>query len=84
MWKSTVGFIVRVREGTVLFNFASLVFLALSRHSPQAASALETLLGCEQREPEKLSEMLAHLLSLPGILIFDLSGCGESSRHHEV
>ncbi len=35
-------------EGTVLFNFAMLVFLALSRHSPQAASALETLLGCEQ------------------------------------
>ncbi|WP_298062717.1 hypothetical protein, partial [uncultured Rikenella sp.] len=57
-----------------------LVFLALSRHSPQAASALETLLGCEQREPEKLSEMLTHLLSLPGTLVFDLSGCGESGR----
>ncbi len=31
----------------VLFDF---VFLALPRHSPQAVSALGTLLGCSQRE----------------------------------
>ncbi len=61
-------------EGTVLFNFAPLVFLALPRQRPLAGSALGTLLGCEQREPEKLSEMLNASLEPAGYPCFDSFG----------
>ncbi len=67
-------FIVCVRDGTVLFNFAPLVFLLAARQSGQARFALAGSVGCEQREPEKLFEMLAHLLSLPDTLVFDSLG----------
>ena len=42
-------------------------FLLAAHQSPQAVSGFAGSVGCEQREPEKLFEMLAHLLSLPGI-----------------
>jgi len=50
---------VFAQEGTVLFNFAPLVFLLAARQlANYVCIALAGSVGCEQKEPKKLSAIL--------------------------
>ncbi|WP_300828953.1 hypothetical protein [uncultured Rikenella sp.] len=58
------------REGTVLFNFAALVFLLAARQfANYVCIALAGSVGCEQKEPKKLqSASLRDALAVPAQL----------------
>ena len=47
----------RHADGFGTFNFATLVFLLLARHSPQAVSARATCVGCHQKYRESRDDV---------------------------
>ncbi|WP_300828323.1 hypothetical protein [uncultured Rikenella sp.] len=54
-FKASARDLVIAPAGTVLFNFAALVFLLAARQFANCVCiALAGSVGCEQREPEKL------------------------------
>ncbi|WP_294594152.1 hypothetical protein [uncultured Rikenella sp.] len=71
-------FLIIVLEGTVLFNFAPLVFLLAARQfANYVCIALAGSVGCEQKEPKKTLDGCLRILKLPVAQISVGSlGCG--------